>query len=720
MSAPTRVGRPSPLGAIYDGVGVNFAVYSGVADRIELCLFDEPHDPTPRQILDLPARTHGVFHGHVAGLRPGQLYGYRAHGLYDPPIGRRSNPAKLLVDPYARAICGAIDWRAPVWGYPPGSRQGDLAYDGRDDAWGVPKGVVVDNVFDWEGDASPAHPWRDSVIYELHVKGFTIAHPEVPPELRGTYAGLGHPAVVAYLRELGVTAVELLPIHEIADDHALWERGLRNYWGYSTLGFFAPAGRYAGGGDRGQQVAEFRQMVKALHRAGIEVILDVVYNHTCEGNHLGPTLSLRGLDNAAYYRLVPGHARYYVDTSGCGNSLDVGHPPALRLVMDSLRYWVSEMHVDGFRFDLAPALARDAGEFDRHSRFLAAVHQDPVLSQVKLIAEPWDVGPGGYRLGAFPPPWAEWNGKYRDTARRFWRGDEGQAGEFATRLTGSSDVFGERGPQASVNFVTCHDGFTLHDLVSYARKHNLANGEDNRDGSDHEHSHNHGVEGPTDDPAIHALRERQKRNLLATLLLSQGVPMLLAGDELGRTQQGNNNAYCQDNPIAWVDWRPDPERDALHALVRRLLALRRAHPVLRRTRFFAGVQAPGGILKDVMWLRADGREMGPGDWGLPAARALGMLLGGDAVAGHDGRAVVGDTLLVLLNGGFGPLAFTFPQLPCGPVRWQVLVDTREPATRERWLPASERAYELCGRSLAVLRLANLLCETVPDPTESAR
>ena len=720
MSAPTRAGRPTPLGAIYDGLGVNFAVYSGVAERVELCLFDAVDDPTPRQILDLPARTHGVFHGHVAGLGPGQLYGYRVHGPHDPAAGRRCNSSKLLVDPYARAIFGEIDWRAPVWGYPPGSKAADLAFDGRDDAWGVPKSVVVDNVFDWEGDAPPAVPWADTVIYELHVKGFTMAHPAVPPELRGTYAGLAHPAVIAYLQGLGVTAVELLPIHEIGDEHALIRRGLRNYWGYSTLGYFAPAARYAASGGRGQQVAEFRQMVKALHRAGIEVILDVVYNHTCEGNHLGPTLSLRGLDNAAYYRLVPGQPRYYLDTTGCGNALDVGHPPTLRLVMDSLRYWAQEMHVDGFRFDLAPALARDAGDFDRHSRLLVAIHQDPVLAHLKLIAEPWDVGPHGYRLGGFPAPWAEWNARYRDCARRFWRGDPSQAGELGFRITGSSDIFGERGPQASVNFVTCHDGFTLRDLVSYSRKHNLANGEDNRDGSDHEHSSNHGVEGPSDDPAIAELRARQQRNLLATLLLSQGVPMLLAGDERGRTQQGNNNAYCQDSALSWVDWRPAPDRDELHAFVRRLLALRRAHPVLRRARFFTGVHAPGGALKDVTWLRPDGREMEPADWGASEARALGMLLGGDAVAGEGGRAVVGDALFVLLNAGAAPLPFAFPHLPCGPVRWQVVLDTRDPAIVERWLPASDRAYPLGGRSLAVLRLANLLCENVQEPTEPAR
>lgn len=711
MNAPVRAGKPYPLGAIYDGLGVNFAVFAGGATRVEVCLFDEPGAARATAVFDLPGRSDGVFYGYAPGLRPGQLYGLRAHGAYDPSSGRRYNPHKLLVDPYARAICGQVNYDAPVWSYAPGNEAGDLVFDGRDDAWGVPKGVVVDNVFDWEGDTRPETPWRETVIYEAHVKGLTMQHPEVPPALRGTYAGLGAPPVIAYLKDLGVTAIELLPIHEIADEHALARRGLRNYWGYSTLGYFAPAARYAASGGRGEQVGEFRQMVKAMHRAGIEVILDVVYNHTCEGNHLGPTLSLRGLDNAAYYRLVPGYPRFYLDTTGCGNSLDVGHPPALRLVMDSLRYWVSEMHVDGFRFDLAPTMARDRGEFDRHSRFLTAVHQDPLLSQVKLCAEPWDVGPGGYRVGGFPAPWTEWNGRYRDCVRRFWRGDEGQAAELGYRLSGSSDLFGGRRPQASVNFVTCHDGFTLRDLVSYSRKHNLANGEENRDGSDHEHSHNYGVEGSTEDRAIAGLRARQQRNLLATLILSQGVPMLLAGDERGRTQGGNNNAYCQDNEISWVDWQMSAEGASLFGWVRRLLALRRAHPALARVGFFAGTQPPGGALKDVMWLRPDGREMSAADWNLPYTRALGMLISGDAVAGD----AAGDTLLLLINGSFGAICFTLPHLPGGPVRWQILLDSRDPEGGERWLPASDRGHELGERSLVLMRMCPLLA-----PDEVAR
>ncbi|APR77802.1 Glycogen debranching enzyme [Minicystis rosea] len=704
MSARIWPGRPYPLGASFDGAGVNFALFSEHAEKVELCLFDEALGAFEREAITLPERTAHIFHGYVPGLAPGQMYGYRVHGPYDPRHGHRFNPAKLVLDPYARAVANEIDPTAPIFGYLDAA---DAERDLRDSAMGAPKGVVVADAFPWEDDRAPRTPWRDTVIYELHVRGYTARHPDVPEALRGTYAGLGSEPAIAHLRALGVTAVELLPVHEIADEPEIVARGKMNYWGYSTLGFFAPAGRYASSGRRGQQVTEFKAMVKALHRAGIEVILDVVYNHTAEGGRRGPTLSLRGIDNRVYYRLAPPDPREYVDYTGCGNSLDASHPQTLKLIMDSLRYWVNEMHVDGFRFDLTTTLARHPRHFDRFSAFLDIIHQDPVLSRVKLVAEPWDLGPGGYQVGNFPILWTEWNGKYRDAVRRFWKGDQAIAAELGYRLTGSSDLYapGGRGPHASVNFITAHDGFTMHDLVRYDRKHNEDNGENNRDGNDHNDSWNHGVEGESEDPAIEALRARQVRNLLTTLLVSQGVPMILGGDELGRTQRGNNNAYCQDNEITWHDWDLDASRRALLAFTQRLVALRRTEPVLRRRRFFSGGYVRGSELPDIVWFGPDGREMTPHDWSHPHWRALGMLLGGDALPSLDrmGRRIVGDTLLVLVNGSAEAIDFVLPAAPWGE-RWDVLVDTRSAEPPEHAVARAGETYAMLDRSMAILRL----------------
>jgi glycogen operon protein len=706
---PARIwpGKPYPLGAFHDGIGVNFALFSETATRVELCLFDDVHDPHERERIELPEHTAHVFHGYIPNLRPGQLYGFRVHGPHDPANGLRFNPHKLLVDPYALAIANDIDWKAPMFPYEPGDPAGDLSFDPNDNAWGAPKSVVVDPTFVWEGDRPLRTPWHDTVIYEVHVKGFTARHPDIPPALRGTYAALASPPAIEHFRKLGITAIELLPIHEIVDDKHLVDRGLKNYWGYNTLCYFAPAGRYASRGRRGEQVVEFKEMVRALHRAGIEVILDVVYNHTGEGNHLGPMLSLKGVDNPSYYRLVPDNPRYYMDYTGCGNSLNMRHPQSLKLIMDSLRYWVTEMHVDGFRFDLASTLARELHDVDRLSAFFDIIHQDPILSGTKLIAEPWDVGEGGYQVGNFPVLWTEWNGRYRDAVRKYWKGDDALAAELGYRLTGSSDLYESNGrrPYASINFVTAHDGFTLHDLVSYNHKHNEANGEGNRDGTDHNDSWNHGHEGPTDNPAIIELRERQKRNFLTTLMISQGVPMLCGGDEMGRTQRGNNNAYCQDNEISWHDWDLDDRRRALLEFTQRLVALRHAQPVLRRRRFFSGGYVHDSRLKDIAWFRPDGCEMTPVDWSLPYVRALGMLLAGDAIPTLDkyGERITGDTLLVLMNAHHEPLEFVVPAMEWGE-RWEVLIDTRSATIPE---PGTGRAagerYQLEGRSMAVLR-----------------
>ncbi|WP_447973093.1 glycogen debranching protein GlgX [Nitrospira sp. Kam-Ns4a] len=701
-------GSPYPLGATWDGEGVNFALFSENATAVELCLYDRPDAEKESRRIRIEERTDQVWHVYLPGVRPGQHYGYRVHGPYEPEAGHRFNSHKLLIDPYAKAIAGTVEWSDAVFGYRIGNPAADLSFDERDNAGNIPKCVVVDQAFTWGGDQLLRTPWEKTVIYEAHVKGLTMRHPEVPPELRGTYLGIATPAVIEHLQDLGVTAIELMPVHQFVRDKHLADRGLTNYWGYNTIGYFAPDIRYAASPVRARHVREFKTMVKTLHSAGIEVILDVVYNHTAEGNHLGPTLSCRGIDNATYYRLVADNRRYYMDYTGCGNTLNARHPRVLQLIMDSLRYWVTEMHVDGFRFDLAAALARELHEVDRLSAFFDIIHQDPVLSQVKLIAEPWDLGEGGYQVGNFPVGWAEWNGRYRDTIRRYWRGDGGQVAELAYRLTGSSDLYERSGrrPYASINFVTCHDGFTLHDLVSFNHKHNEANGEDNRDGTDDNLSWNCGVEGATDDPAIRELRERQKRNMLATLFLSQGVPLLCGGDEIGRTQRGNNNAYCQDNELGWHDWHlTRVERDLL-AFVRRVIALRQQHPVLRRRRFFQGRLIRGSEVKDVAWFNPDGKEMTDDEWSQGYVRCLGMRLAGDAIEEPDakGRPIMEDTLLVLLNAHHEPLPFTLPAHRRG-VRWEPLLDTASPdhGKRVTVFKGGER-YELEGRSLALLRL----------------
>ncbi|MFF0383137.1 glycogen debranching protein GlgX [Streptomyces sp. NPDC004286] len=671
---PVWSGHPYPLGASFDGQGTNFALFSEVAERVEVVLVDDAGAETPVPLHEVDG---SVWHGYLPDVGPGQRYGYRVQGPWQPSLGHRCNPAKLLLDPYARAVDGQTDNDPSLYERDPhGPAPADSAGHSM-------LGVVTDPYFDWGDDRPPGRPYSESVIYETHVRGLTATHPDVPERLRGTYAGLAHPAVTEHLTSLGVTAVELMPVHQFAQDGVLRDRGLSNYWGYNTIGFFAPHNAYAALGSRGQQVNEFKAMVKALHAAGLEVILDVVYNHTAEGNEMGPTLSFRGIDNASYYRLVDGDWAHYYDTTGTGNSLLMRHPYVLQLIMDSLRYWVTEMHVDGFRFDLAATLARQFHEVDRLSAFFDLIQQDPVISRVKLIAEPWDLGEGGYQVGNFPQLWSEWNGKYRDAVRDFWRAEPGSLGEFASRLTGSSDLYqaSRRRPRASVNFVTAHDGFTLRDLVSYNDKHNEANGEGNRDGESDNRSWNCGVEGDTDVPAVLELRARQQRNLLATLLLSQGIPMLGHGDELGRTQGGNNNAYCQDNEVSWIDWDLDPEQRALADFTRRLIGLRAEHPVLRRRRFFRGETETRRKqpLPDLIWLRPDAREMADQDWRRGDAHSVGVFLNGDAIAERDayGRRVVDDSFLLLLNGFWEPVDFRLPAASYGE-RWTTLIDTADP------------------------------------------
>ena len=696
-------GAPAPLGATWDGEGTNFAVFSEHATAVDLCLFEAADDGNESARVRLRERTDQIWHAYLPDVRPGQLYGFRAHGPYAPEEGHRFNPAKLLLDPYAKAIGGTIRWSDALSGYSmtPPMETRDLVPDPSDSAAGLPKSVVVESAFSWGDDEHPRTPWNRTVIYEAHVKGMTMLHPDVPEQIRGTYLGLATDPIIDHLLSLGVTAIELLPIHHFVTERRLAEMGLVNYWGYSTIGFFAPDVRYATGG-RGQQVTEFKSMVKRFHRAGIEVILDVVYNHTGEGNHLGPTLSFRGLDNRAYYRLDPGNPRYYVDYTGTGNTLDIRHSATMRLVMDSLRYWVSDMHVDGFRFDLAPVLARGDVDFSPFAEFFAVVRQDPVLSKVKLIAEPWDLGPGGYQLGRFPVGWSEWNGKYRDTSRKFWRGDPGQVGELASRLAGSSDLFeaGHRSPQASVNFVTCHDGFTLHDLVSYERKHNEANGEDNHDGTDDNLSRNWGVEGPTEAVHVIRMRERIKRNFLATIALSQGVPMLSHGDEVGRTQLGNNNAYCQDGPLTWVDWRLTPLQRQLLGFTRAAFAIRAANPVLRRRNYFRHEPSHPGGAKDLTWLRADGAEMTEADWADAANHVLGMLILGEATDEVDerGRRLMGEAILLLTNGGARTRPFTLPLMDT-PGAWTEILNTAHPVPRT----VRQGRVSLVAHSLMLLR-----------------
>jgi isoamylase len=705
MASRVLPGIPSPLGATWDGNGVNFALYSEAATGVELCLFDD--SGRQRESVPFTEITGHVWHAYLPDVRPGQLYGYRVHGPYEPAAGQRFNPAKLLIDPYAKAIAGKLNWQAPVFGYQRGNKDSDLSRDDNDDAWGMPKCVVVDPSFDWQGDAPPAIPWHKTVIYETHVKGLTIRHPELEAKVRGSYAGLASPPIVDYLKNLGITAVELMPVHDFLGTKSLIDRGLSNYWGYNTTNFFSPSAKYSSSGDRGGQVKEFKTMVKMLHSAGIEVILDVVYNHTSEGDELGPTLSFRGIDNLTYYRLEPGRERHYVDYTGTGNSLNVPHPQVLKLVMDSLRYWVLEMHVDGFRFDLASTLAREMNDVDRLSAFFAVVHHDPVISQVKLIAEPWDLGEGGYQLGNFPVLWTEWNGKYRDSVRRFWKADKGLLAELGYRLTGSSDLYQQNGrsPYASINFITAHDGFTLHDLVSYNRKHNKANGEGNRDGTNDNFSWNCGVEGPTDNLDIIELRERQKRNFLATLFLSQGVPMLFGGDELGRTQRGNNNAYCQDNDVSWYDWNLNDKKRALLEYTKRLIQIRRAHPILRRSKFFQGRPVLGSGIKDIMWLRPDGQEMTDEDWKSSRVHCISVFLAGTVPgeANEKGEPMADDDLLLLLNPDNKEVDFTGPVLE-QVAQWEVILDTdtSEVKPPKRVLRGGEK-LKVGGRSTLFLR-----------------
>jgi isoamylase len=667
-------GQAYPLGATFDGVGTNFSIFSEGASRVELCLFDDEGNETR---ADLPETTALCWHGYLPSARPGQRYGFRVHGPWAPEDGHWCNPAKLLLDPYAKAIDGAWDWSEAMFPYHFGQ---EFSRNDLDSAAHVPKSVVVSPYFDWGLDHRPGTPWHKTIVYETHVKGFTMRCPGVPEELRGTYAGMAHPAAVKYLQELGVTAVELLPVHQFVQDSTLVERGLRNYWGYNSIGYLAPHNEYSAGREPGDQVQEFKHLVKTLHQAGIEVILDVVYNHTAEGNHLGPVLSFKGIDNSAYYRLMPDR-RYYMDYTGTGNSLNMRHPHVLQLIMDSLRYWVSEMHVDGFRFDLAATLARELHDVDRLSAFFDLIQQDPVVRQVKLIAEPWDIGEGGYQVGNFPPLWSEWNGKYRDTVRDFWRGADQTLAEFGYRFTGSSDLYEStaRRPNASVNFVTAHDGFTLRDLVSYNEKHNEANGEDNRDGESHNRSWNCGAEGPTRDPAINALRARQTRNFLATLMLSQGVPMLLGGDEMGRTQQGNNNAYCQDNEISWYDWEAG-DQDLLQ-FTRQLIRLRRRHPVFCRRRWFQGRPIHGTDVSDIGWFTPAGQEMSEEDWRAGFAKSLGVFLNGRAIPTPDerGERIYDESFYVIFNAHHDALEFRLPNQRWG-TSWVTVFDTAENGT----------------------------------------
>ena len=715
MTTKLLAGSPYPQGATWDGTGVNFALYSENATHVQLCLFHELGTGA-QDTLDMQESTAHVWHCYIPGLTIGQLYGYRVHGPYEPEKGLRFNPAKLVIDPYARAIAGNVDWKYPIFGYKLGDPAQDLTCDSEDDAAGMPKGVVTSSHFDWQNDRSPQIPLHESIIYEAHVKGMTARHPDVPENLRGTYLGLVSPPMLEYFKKLGITALEIMPVHTFLDDKHLLDMGLRNYWGYNTTNFFAPAARYCSSGDTGQQIGEFKTMVRDLHRAGIEVILDVVYNHTSEGNQMGPTLSFRGIDNSTYYRLVNDQPRYYMDYTGTGNTLNMRHPQVLKLVMDSLRYWVLDMHVDGFRFDLASALARELHDVDRLSAFFDVINQDPVLSRVKLIAEPWDVGEGGYQVGQFPALWAEWNGKYRDVVRRYWKGDEGQLAELGYRLTGSSDLYQRDGrrPSASINFVTAHDGFTLRDLVSYNEKHNEANGENNRDGANDNHSWNHGVEGPTDNREIQALRDREERNFLTTLLLSQGVPMICGGDEIGRTQGGNNNAYCQDNEISWLDWNLDDRKQALLNIATKLIALRKSHPNLHRRKFFQDRkispatsqrhQVDGLEVRDICWYRPDGQEMTEDEWNAGWVRCLGLHLNGGTLSDMDryGELIRDDSFLFCLNPHHESISFYMPAC-AGDCNWEVIVDTRDPELSEKVALKSGESYEIVKHSAVLFR-----------------
>ncbi len=711
----TWPGSAYPLGATYDGNGTNFALFSEAAEKVELCLFDDEGVETRVELTEVDAY---VWHAYLPQILPGQRYGYRVHGGYEPKAGKRANPNKLLLDPYAKATEGAIDWHPSLFAYEFGDPE---SRNDEDSAGHMMFGVVVNPFFDWAGDRRLGTPYSQTIIYEAHVKGLTRLHPDIPEEIRGSYSAIAHPAVIEHLQRLGVSAIELMPVHQFVDDKVLQDKGLSNYWGYNTIAFFAPHNGYASSDQPGQQVQEFKGMVRALHAAGIEVILDVVYNHTAEGNHLGPTLSFRGIDNAAYYRLVDDDPRYYTDYTGTGNSFNVRHPHSLQLIMDSLRYWVTEMHVDGFRFDLASTLAREFYDVDRLATFFELVQQDPVVSQVKLIAEPWDVGPGGYQVGNFPPQWTEWNGKYRDTVRDFWRGEPATLGEFASRITGSEDLYEHSGrrPVASINFVTAHDGFTLADLVSYNEKHNEANGEDNNDGESHNRSDNCGVEGPTDDPAVLVLRARQQRNFLTTLLLSQGVPMILHGDELGRSQGGNNNSYAQDSEISWVHW--DHADGPLIEFTAAIARLRKEHPTFRRSRFFHGKpvrRAEGEPLPDIVWLRPDGSAMAPEDWGSGFGKAVGVYLNGDGIRGRDprGERIIDRHFIMVFNAHDAPLDFSLPSEEYSPL-WEIVVDTAGVAADSE-PRGSGSVLTIEGRSLMVLR-AHVEAEVEVDHSVAA-
>ena len=700
-------GSPYPLGATWDGKGVNFAVFSEHAHRIELCLYKRG-DNESEDVIKIEEVSHNVWHIYVKGIGPGQMYGYRAYGPYEPYNGYRFNNHKLLIDPYAKAVSGTIKWDDALFAYKLGNEEEDLSYSEVDSAPFIPKSVVVDPAFDWENDRMPKVPYHDTIIYEAHVKGLTKLHPDIPESLRGTYAGLAHPAMISYLKELGITAIELLPIHQYVADRHLVDKGLTNYWGYNTLNFFSPDVRYSNSGTHGEQVFEFKNMVKQLHKAGIEVILDVVYNHTAEGNHLGPTISFRGLDNASYYRLSSEDLRYYMDYTGTGNTINARLPFTLGLIMDSLRYWITEMHVDGFRFDLASALARSLHETDTLSAFFSIIHQDPIISQVKLIAEPWDIGADGYMVGQFPPGWAEWNGKYRDCVRDYWRGADSKLAEFAQRFTGSADLYqgGYRRPTASINLITAHDGFTLNDLVSYNEKHNEANGEDNNDGANDNSSWNCGVEGPTDDQEIISLRNKQKRNFLTTLFLSQGVPMLVAGDEFGRTQYGNNNAYCQDNETSWIDWeRADQE---LLAFTRGIIQFCKDHPTFRRRRWFQGRAIKGSGVHDIMWFLPDGNQMNDEHWENDFAKSFGVYLDGDGIkdVGYQSQKIVDDTFYIIFNAHYEPLDYILPEAEEGS-GWCKVIDTSDGFIGQdsKQLKAGE-SVQVKARSTMVMKSKN--------------
>ena len=698
-------GAPYPLGATWDGKGVNFALFSEYATKVELCLFDSTEAVKESERIRFTENTDHVWHAYLPEVLPGQLYGYRVHGPYEPTNGHRFNPNKLLLDPYAKSIGRDVTWADEVFAYTLGDAESDLSFDDRDSAPYAPLARVIDPSFTWGNDRPPRIPWHKTIVYELHVKGFTQLHPALPEGLRGTYAGLASESVIKHLTGLGITAVELEPVHYFLNDRHLLERGLTNYWGYNTLSYFAPVSRYAAAHIQQDAVQQFKMMVAALHEARIEVILDVVYNHTAEGNHLGPTLSMRGLDNSAYYKLTDADRRYYMDYTGTGNSLNVRHPRVLQLIMDSLRYWVTEMHVDGFRFDLASTLARELYDVDRLGAFFDIIHQDPILSQVKLIAEPWDVGEGGYQVGNFPVLWSEWNGIYRDNVRRFWKGDGGLLPEFATRLSGSSDLYDDDGrkPYASINFITCHDGFTLQDLVSYNEKHNDANGESNQDGANDNNSWNCGAEGPTDDAAINALRAQQKRNLMATLLLSAGVPMILAGDEIGHTQQGNNNTYCQDNDITWLNWQLTDEQQQFLDFVRTVVEIRHTHPVFQRRKFFQGRQVDGNDVPDISWFQPSGEEMSDETWKAGYTQCLGVRFPGDLIGdvSEKGEPIIGDSVVLLVNAHHEPIPFTLPSRGEGQ-QWERVMDTAAPGAESMKYPEGKQ-YDLQGRSMVMLR-----------------